>query len=109
MLYRLACDLAAIGDDAVAVGQALGCGDLGNSFKDLGNQIAIGGVDCIGAANVGFGNYQNMHGRHGVDVAECVHPFVFINLCGGDFSCDDFAKNTIHIVFIPFCRAVLGV
>ena len=98
VLHRLTSVLSAVSDHAVAVGQALGGGNFRNGLKDLCNQIAIGGVDHVGAADVRFGYYQNVNGGHGVDVAEGVHPFVFVNLCGGNFPRDDFAKNTFHTV-----------
>lgn len=98
----LATVLAAVVDDAVAVGQTLGCGDLGDRFKDLCNQVTVGAVNFVGAADVHLGNDQNVNGREGLNVAEGVDPFVLVNTGRGDLPGDDFAKNTIHCIKTSF-------
>ena len=100
--------LADIGDDAVAVFQFCGLGDLRNGREHGGN--AGGGVrrDLVGRGNVGLGNDENVDGRLRRDVVKSIDVFVLIDFLGGDDPCNDLAKQAIVHDISPLCATTLA-
>ncbi len=92
MLDALAAVLAAVGDDTVAVGESFRCGNFGNHLKNTRRVCAVFFVDAVGGHDMFLWNDQNMHGRHGGNIAEGVDPFVFVYLGRGNVSFDDLAE-----------------
>lgn len=96
MTHTLTAVLTDVGDDAVAVGQPLRCGNLRNGGKDSGDSCAVVGRDLVSRGDVRFGNDQHMHRRLRVDIAEGVNKLVLVDLARGNLTGDNFAEQTVH-------------
>ena len=91
----LACVLANIGDDAVAVVQALLRSQLCDHCKDMAQQCAVLFGQRSGRDNVLFGHHQKVHLGLRVDVVKRHHLLVLVQLLGGDFPLRDHTEQTI--------------
>ena len=54
--------------------------------------------DIVERNDVLPGNNQQVYRRHWIDIAESNHPVVCINYITGYLPCNNFTKNTIHLV-----------
>ena len=84
--------ITAVGNHAETVYQAFASGNLGDYFKNVGNNSRVVGSDGAAAVDVSLGNHQNVSGCLGSDVPEGVDGLVFIDLGGGDVPGDNFAE-----------------
>ena len=95
MLDGLAGILAHIGDDAVAVVEALLLGELCDDREHMAQQSAVSLSQRSGRGDVLFRDDEEMHlGLRG-DVVECHHLLVLIELLRGVLPRCNFAKQTI--------------
>ena len=95
----LAAVFPAVVDDTEAVHQTLLPGDFGNCLKALGYIERVVLIDAPCAADVLLGNHQNVHGRLRIDIPKGKNVIVLIDLCAGDLSGDDPAKDAVLIHF----------
>ena len=98
MLYGLTSIITAVGDDAIAVGNACGLGNLGNLFKDFGYDHAVVGGDSVNRRNMLLGNHEHVNGGLRIDVVKCEDIVVFIRFFGRDLTCNDFTENTHKLI-----------
>ena len=102
MMHGLTGIGAAVGNHTIAVFQIFSLGDLGNNFKNVGNDVAVFRCDAIHRGNVGLGNHQNVGRSLGRDIPKGQNQLILINLGGGDLPCDDLAEQTVsHKMFPP--------
>ena len=87
--------VAAVGDDAVAVLQALGLCDLGSHGQTVTGQGGILLGDLAHAGNVGLGDHQNVGGRLGSDVPEGKDLVILVDLGRGDDPGSDLTEQTV--------------
>ena len=80
MLYRLASVRTAVGDNTISAGEFFALGNLGDGFKDLGNERAVLRSYLINRRNMLLRHDKDMYGRLRIDIAEGVDVFVFIDL-----------------------------
>ena len=95
MLHGLACVLAHVGDDAVAVFQPLLLGQLCDDGEDVAQQGGILLGQHSGRGDVLAGDHKEMHLCLRVDVVECHHLVILVQLFRGDLALCDHAKQTI--------------
>ena len=74
-------------------------GQLRSQGHDLAHQRCVRWRQLRHRRNVRFGNHQKMHWRPRIDVIEGDDLVVFIDDLGWDFASDNFAENTVGIVF----------
>ena len=108
VLDALAAVLADVGDDAVAVFEPCGRGNLGDGRKDSGNKVCGLGRHLISRRNMRLGNDEDVDGRLGRDVVERVNAFVLVYFLGGDHPCDDLTKQAIVHDSSPLCACALA-
>ncbi len=70
--------------------------DLTYASDNFGHKLLVNWLKIHQAGNVLFGNQQNMHRRHGVNVFKRHQGFTLPNNFAGNFFLGDFAKNTNH-------------
>ncbi len=92
MLDRLAGVITAVGNDTVAIFDAGFLCDHRDLFKDLCDNGAVTFVDRIHAADMLLGDDENVNGGLRIDILECEHIVVFINLGRRDISRNDFTE-----------------
>ena len=91
----------AVGNNTVTAIQAFCLGDLGNDFKNVGNNGAVFSGDVVYGGHMRLGDYQNVGGCLGRDIPECEYGFILIDLGGRDGTCDDFTEQTVgHIHYL---------
>ena len=99
VLYALAGILTNVGDYTVSICKSLGCGNVRNCFEDFSHKSAVLRIHGICRRNVRFGNHQDMHRRHRMNVTEGIYPFILENLCGRNLPRHNFAEQTIIIFY----------
>jgi hypothetical protein len=92
MIDGLSAVLAGVDHQAIARGQTLLAGDLGDGPQQVTEQLAIRRVGVIQRGDVFARCHQNMDGRLGVKVSEGVAQLVLVDRRGGDGSIHDLAK-----------------
>lgn len=98
MFYGLTSVVTAVGDDAIAVGNACRFGNFGDLFKDFGYDCAVVGGDTVNRRNVLLGNHENMNGGLRIDVVKCEDFVVFIRFFGRNLTRNDFTENTHKLI-----------
>ena len=84
VFHGLARVLAHVGDDTVAIVEALLLGELGDDGKHMAQQRAIGLRQCSSRRDVLFRDDQKMHFRLRGDVIKGNHLIVLVELLRGD-------------------------
>ena len=87
--------VAAVGDDAVAVFQALGLCHLGSHHQTVGNDPGVLSADGAHAGDMRLGDHQDVGGSLGRDVPEGQAQVILVDLGGGDGAGDDLAEQTV--------------
>lgn len=95
VFYGLACVLAAVGDNAVAVGEAQNGGQVADHGKDMADGGLVGLVDTVSGLDMLLGDHQEMLGSHGSDIVESQAQLVFVQLLGRDLALNDLAENAV--------------
>ena len=100
VMDSLSCGTATVVDYTESILQIIFLGNFCNGFKNLCDQMAVGGVDHIGSADVFFGDHDSVKRSLGIDVVKSEYVFVLVNFGTGDISCDYFAKKAIHVIHL---------
>ena len=91
--HRLARVLAAVGDNAVSVFDTGLFGKLPNLCENVGDNLAVLGIDRIDTLDVLLWNHQKVHRRDGRNVVERQNLVVLVQFVGWDFAVDDFTEQ----------------
>ena len=96
MIDGLAAVLAGVDHHPIALGEALGAGDLGRGPQQVSEQRAVT-LHALGQRGDMFaGRDQHMHRRLRMKVREGVALLVLVDGRGGDASVNDLAKEATH-------------
>ena len=91
--HGLASVCAAVGNNAVAVGDACRFCDGGYFRKDVSHDVCVSFVYFVYASDMRFGYNEDMNGCLRCDIVESEYFFVFIRFFRGDNSVYYFAKK----------------
>src|ERR1035437_2645751 len=96
MIDSLSAVRAGVDHQAIARGQTLLAGDLGDGPQQVTEQLAIRRVGVVQRGNVFARRHQHMDGRLGVKVGEGVAQLVLVDRLRGNASINDLTKDATH-------------
>lgn len=103
VLYGLSAVFAAVVDDAIAVRETFCRRNLLCDREDMCDDLRVFFRKVICGSDVLLWNHQNVHRRLRVEVAECEHFVVFVDLRARNLAVGNLAKMQ-SICLSPFLR-----
>ena len=102
VFYGLSRVLAAVRDDAEAVGKAEFLRQFGDDREDMADQRGVVLSDLVRCGDVLLLHEEKMLRRQGLNVIERIAEVVLIDLLRGDLPGNNLAENAVFHDFSPY-------